>query len=273
VLLTRAGAEVPVEVSSGLAGAGEGVFFSVFLHDISARKQVERMKDEFIATVSHELRTPLTSISASLALLADGMAGELPAGARGLVNVANASSARLVRLVGDVLDLQKIEAGRMDVRCELQPLLPVAQSALASMACFAAQAGVSLACHAAPGTSRLRAAIDRDRITQVLTNLLSNAIKFSEPGGTVSLALEAHEGWVCLAVSDRGAGIPGHFRERVFQRFAQADGADSRRQGGTGLGLSISKRLVEEHGGRIRFDSVEGEGTTFYVELPAERAP
>jgi PAS domain S-box-containing protein len=273
VLLTRAGAEVQVEVSSGLAGAGEGIFFSVFLHDISARKQVERMKDEFIATVSHELRTPLTSISASLALLADGMAGELPAGARGLVDVANASSARLVRLVGDVLDLQKIEAGRMDVRCELQPLLPVGQSALAAMACIAAQAGVSLACHAAPGTSRLRAAIDRDRITQVLTNLLSNAIKFSEPGGTVTLALEAHEDWVCLAVSDRGAGIPGHFRERVFQRFAQANGADSRRQGGTGLGLSISKRLVEEHGGRIRFDSVEGEGTTFYVELPAERAP
>src|SRR5206468_9648078 len=117
---------------------------SVFLHDISARKRVERMKDEFIATVSHELRTPLTSISASLELLADGMAGELPAGARGLVGVANASSARLVRLIGDVLDLQKIEAGRMDMRRDVQPLLPVAESALAAMQCFAAQAGVAL---------------------------------------------------------------------------------------------------------------------------------
>jgi PAS domain S-box-containing protein len=269
LLLTRAGAEVPVDMSTGLAGTGEGIFFSVFLHDISARKRVERMKDEFIATVSHELRTPLTSISASLALLADGMAGELPPGARGLVDVANASSERLVRLVGDVLDLQKIEAGQMDVRRELQPLLPVAQAALEAMGCLAGQAGVALVCHAAPGAARLRAAIDRDRITQVLTNLLSNAVKFSQRGGTVTLALEGHAGWVRIAVSDHGAGIPEHFRARVFHRFAQADGADSRRQGGTGLGLSICKSIVEEHGGRIRFDSVQGEGTTFYVELPA----
>ncbi|WP_051971701.1 ATP-binding protein [Massilia sp. 9096] len=269
VLLTRAGAEVPVEVSTGLAGTGEGLFFSVFLHDISARKRVERMKEEFIATVSHELRTPLTSISASLALLADGMAGELPSGARGLVDVADASSKRLVRLVSDVLDLQKIEAGQMDVRREVQPLLPVTQGALETMAGFAGQAAVTLVCHAEPGAERLRAAIDRDRITQVLTNLVSNAVKFSRRGGTVTLALEGHDGWVRIAVSDQGAGIPEHFRARVFHRFAQADGADSRRQGGTGLGLSICKSIVEEHGGRIRFDSVHGQGTTFYVELPA----
>jgi len=269
LLLTRADAEVPVEMSTGLAGTGEGIFFSVFLHDISARKRVERMKEEFVATVSHELRTPLTSISASLALLADGMAGELPPGARGLVDVANASSERLVRLVGDVLDLQKLEAGQMDVRREVQPLLPVAEGALAAMQCFAAQAGIALACHVAPGAARLRAAVDCDRITQVLTNLLSNAVKFSRHGGTVTLALEGHEDWIRIAVSDHGAGIPEHFRARVFQRFAQADGADSRRQGGTGLGLSICKSIVEEHGGSIRFDSVPGEGTTFHVELPA----
>ncbi|HEX8789108.1 MAG TPA: ATP-binding protein, partial [Telluria sp.] len=103
---------------------------------------------------------------------------------------------------------------------------------------------------------------------QVLTNLLSNAIKFSEPGGAVALSLEAADGQLLLAVADQGAGIPDHFRERVFQRFAQADGADSRRKGGTGLGLSISKSIVEEHGGRIWFDSVEGQGTTFHVALP-----
>jgi PAS domain S-box-containing protein len=268
VLVTREGREIPVEMSTGLAGTGEGVFFSVFLHDISARKQVERMKNEFVATVSHELRTPLTSISASLALLADGMAGELPADAQGLVDIANASSTRLVRLIGDVLDIQKMEAGSMESRPTPQPVLPVARGALAAMQGFADQAGVALACQAAPGTEDLRAAIDRDRITQVLTNLLSNAIKFSEPGGAVALSLEAADGQLLLAVADQGAGIPDHFRERVFQRFAQADGADSRRKGGTGLGLSISKSIVEEHGGRIWFDSVEGQGTTFHVALP-----
>jgi PAS domain S-box-containing protein len=269
ILMTRDGREIPVEMSTGLAGTGEGVFFSVFLHDISARKQVERMKNEFVATVSHELRTPLTSISASLALLADGMAGELPKDAQGLVDVANASSERLVRLIGDVLDIQKMESGGMDFDMSPQPVLPVADSALAAMQGFADQAGVALACHATLDARQARASIDRDRITQVLTNLLSNAIKFSEPGGKVDLSLEVRDGEVRLAVADRGAGIPVDFRERVFQRFAQADGADSRRKGGTGLGLSICKSIVEEHGGRIWFDSVEGEGTAFYVALPA----
>jgi signal transduction histidine kinase len=115
----------------------------------------------------------------------------------------------------------------------------------------------------------MRASIDRDRITQVLTNLLSNAIKFSEPGGRVELSVEAGNGEVLLAVADGGAGIPEAFRGRVFQRFAQADGADSRRKGGTGLGLSICKSIVEEHGGRIWFDSLEGKGATFHVALPA----
>jgi PAS domain S-box-containing protein len=269
ILVTRDGREIPVEMSTGLAGTGEGVFFSVFLHDISARKQVERMKNEFVATVSHELRTPLTSISASLALLADGMAGELPKDAQGLVEVANASSARLVRLIGDVLDIQKMESGRVDVDMAVQPVLPVAESALAAMRGFADQAGVVLACKAAPEARHMRAPIDRDRITQVLTNLLSNAIKFSEPGGRVELSVEAGNGEVLLAVADGGAGIPEAFRGRVFQRFAQADGADSRRKGGTGLGLSICKSIVEEHGGRIWFDSLEGKGATFHVALPA----
>jgi PAS domain S-box-containing protein len=267
-MLARDGREIPVELTTGLAGAGGGVFLSLFLHDITERKEIARMKDEFVATVSHELRTPLTAISASLALLADGMAGELPADARGLVAVANASSGRLVRLIGDVLDIQKMEAGRMGFERAVQPLMPVAESAVASMQSVAAQAGVTLACVAAPGADALVAEVDRDRLAQVLTNLLSNAIKFSEPGTMVRTRLEAYGDCARLAVVDEGAGIPEAFRARVFQRFAQADGADSRRQGGTGLGLSICKTIVEEHGGNIWFDSAEGMGTTFYVELP-----
>jgi signal transduction histidine kinase len=226
------------------------------------------MKDEFVATVSHELRTPLTAISASLALLADGMAGELPPDAQGLVDVANASSGRLVRLVGDVLDIQKMDAGGMAFERAVQPLLPLAEDAVAAMRSFAARSGIALSCVATPGAEGVRVDVDRDRLAQVLTNLLSNAIKFSGPGSTVRTRVEASGAAVRLAVADEGTGIPEAFRERVFQRFAQADGADSRRQGGTGLGLSICRTIVEELGGSIWFDSAEGIGTTFYVELP-----
>ena len=131
ILVRRDGAEITAEMTVGLVGTGEGVFFSVFLHDVSGRKEVERMKNEFVSTVSHELRTPLTAISASLSLLADGMAGELPADAQGLVDVASASSERLVRLIGDVLDIQKMEAGQMDYRRADQPMLPIVAGAVA----------------------------------------------------------------------------------------------------------------------------------------------
>jgi signal transduction histidine kinase len=133
---------------------------------------------------------------------------------------------------------------------------------------FAGQAGVRLAFEAGPGADGLRADVDRDRLTQVLANLLSNAIKFSGSGAEVLTRLDAQGETLRIAVTDHGIGIPAAFHDRVFQRFAQADSADSRKKGGTGLGLSICRTIVEEHGGRIWFDSVEGEGTTFYVELP-----
>jgi PAS domain S-box-containing protein len=269
VLARRDGVEITAEMTTGLVGTGEGVFFSVFLHDVSERKQVERMKSEFVSTVSHELRTPLTAISASLSLLADGMAGELPEDARGLVGIANASSERLVRLIGDVLDIQKMEAGQMDYQRVVQPVAAIAEGAVAAMDSFAAQAGVGLAFEAGEGAHGLCANVDRDRLTQVLTNLLSNAIKFSETGGAVLTRLEGHGEVLRIAVIDHGAGIPEAFRGRVFQRFAQADSADSRRKGGTGLGLSICRTIVEEHGGRIWFESSEGRGTAFFIELPA----
>jgi PAS domain S-box-containing protein len=268
-LVRRDGTELTAEMTVGLVGTGEGVFFSVFLHDVSERKEIERLKNEFVATVSHELRTPLTAISASLSLLADGMAGELPEDARGLVGVASASSERLVRLIGDVLDIQKMEAGQMAYHRAPQPLQPILEAALAAMDSFAAQAGVTLGFEAGEGAGALRAEVDRDRLTQVLTNLLSNAIKFSDTGGAVLTRLEAQGGTLQVSVTDHGAGIPEAFRGRIFQRFAQADAADSRRKGGTGLGLSICKTIVEEHGGRIRFETAEGQGTTFFVELPA----
>ncbi len=268
LMINRQGIEFPIEMTAALAGGSDGVFFAVFLHDISGRKKVERMKSEFVATVSHELRTPLTSIRASLSMLAEGMAGELPPDVAQLVNLANESSERLVRMVNDVLDLQKIEAGGMHFERRPQLLLPVAEHALDSMQGYAGQHGVRLALECSESARDLAAAIDRDRLVQVLTNLLSNAVKFSPRDGTVTLVLAEHGEWARLAVRDQGAGIPAEFQARVFQRFAQADGADTRQKGGTGLGLSITKSLVEEHGGRIGFETEAGKGTTFMVDLP-----
>ncbi|MEN3274555.1 MAG: hypothetical protein V7631_345 [Massilia sp.] len=273
LVINRQGVEFPIEMTAGLASGGDETFFAVFLHDISERKKVERLKSEFVATVSHELRTPLTSIRASLSLLADGYAGELPPDVAGLIKIAHQSTERLVRLVNDVLDIQKIEAAGMHFERDPQPLLPVAQYALEGMEGYAQENGVTLRLECVEAARGLAAAIDHDRLVQVLTNLLSNAIKFSPRGATVTLVLAAHDGCARLSVRDQGGGIPAAFQPRVFQRFAQADGADTRQKGGTGLGLSISKSLVEEHGGRIGFETAEGKGTTFMVDLPLAGAP
>jgi PAS domain S-box-containing protein len=268
IVINRQGVEFPIEMTAGLAMGTDGSFFAVFLHDISERRKVDQLKSEFVATVSHELRTPLTSIRASLSMLADGIAGELPPDVGGLIQIAHESCERLVRLVNDVLDVQKIEAGSMQFERHAQPLLPVAEHALAGMQAYAGQMGVTLALDCQPQARALSAAIDHDRLVQVLTNLLSNAVKFSPRGATVTLALSAHADGARLSVRDQGNGIPPAFRPRVFQRFAQADGADTRQKGGTGLGLSISKSLVEEHGGQISFETGQGVGTTFHVDLP-----
>jgi signal transduction histidine kinase len=257
-----------VEVTAGLAGSGDKAFFATFVRDISERKKIERMKSEFVATVSHELRTPLTSIRASLSMLADGMAGELTPDIQALVDISYQSCERLVRLVNDVLDIQKIEAGKMEFALREENLLPLAEHAVSAMQGYAQQHGVALTAQAGEGAAALTALVDPDRITQVLTNLLSNAIKFSQRGQQVRLKLEAEGQRARIAVEDHGAGIPADFMDRVFQPFAQADGADSRQNGGTGLGLSICKSIVEQHGGAISFTTRQGEGTTFVVELP-----
>ncbi|QAU34473.1 ATP-binding protein [Janthinobacterium sp. 17J80-10] len=272
IVMNRQGVEFPVEMTAGLAGTSETAFFSAFLHDISERKKVEQMKNEFVSTVSHELRTPLTSIRASLAMLADGTAGELPDDTKGLIDIAYQSCERLVRLVNDVLDIEKIESGNMQFEQVPQPLLPLVDQALEAMQGYAQQFGVALQRHVEPQSTGLIAAVDRDGMAQVLTNLISNAVKFSPRGGQVDVHLAAHDGRARLSVVDRGCGIPEAFRDRVFQKFAQADSGDSRQKGGTGLGLSICKSIVEEHGGTIAFESIAGAGTSFHVLLPLVQA-
>lgn len=272
-VINRQGFEFTVEVTVVLAGEGEDAFFSMFLHDISERKRVDRMKNEFVSTVSHELRTPLTSIHASLSMLDQGMAGELPPDAAGLIRIAGQSCDRLMRMVNDLLDIQKIEAGQMSYRRDAQPLAPLVRHVADAMAGQARQTGALLRLDLPPGAEGVHAEIDHDRMVQVLSNLVSNAIKFTPDGKYVTLGIAQRPGWARLSVTDEGPGIPPEFQDRVFERFAQADSADSRKKGGSGLGLSISKAIVEEHGGTITFETKANLGTRFTVELPLAPTP
>jgi PAS domain S-box-containing protein len=236
------------------------------VRDITERKKVERMKHEFVSIVSHELRTPLTSIRGALGLVANGVAGAIPPQAQTMINIAHTNSERLVRLINDILDIEKIESGHM--LFDLQPiaLLPVVEQAIADNRAYGAQFGVTFILEATAPDVHVNA--DRDRLLQVLTNLLSNAAKFSLPNSTVTVAVTRLDSCVQIGVADRGFGIPEEFHNRIFQKFAQADSSDTRRKGGTGLGLSITKAIVERCGGRIWFTSEVGHGTTFYVDLP-----
>jgi signal transduction histidine kinase len=233
-------------------------------------RSLSRLKDEFVSTVSHELRTPLTSIRASLALLADGMEGEISGEAKELVSIANNSCERLVRMISDLLDIEKIESGKMHFELTRQPLQPLLEQAIDATTGYADQFGVPLLLQGLQDTEEeIMVKVDRDRMTQVLVNLLSNAIKFSPVNVPVCLKVTRPPERICLSVIDRGPGIPADFRSRIFQKFAQADSSNTRRLGGSGLGLSISKRIVEQHGGEIGFRDWPGGGTEFYVELPA----
>jgi PAS domain S-box-containing protein len=232
--------------------------------DIEARKAVERMKNEFIATVNHELRSPITSVLGSLGLVRSGRLGALPSEAQKLVELAYANSERLIALVNDILDIERIEAGRMDVRLEQVDLAALLPRAIELNAAYAERLGVRLELAPKAGASAVPVRADPDRLMQVLTNLLSNAAKYSPRGGAVTLAAADAGKAVRISVSDNGPGIPPEFRERLFGKFEQAD----RAHGGTGLGLAISKALVERMEGGIGCDSEPGRGSTFWVELP-----
>ncbi len=234
--------------------------------DITERKEVDRMKNEFISTVSHELRTPLTSIRGSLGLLLGGAAGELPEQARALLDIANNNSERLVRLINDILDIEKIESGKMHFDMQTVDVRALVAEAVEANRGFAQQYGVTYRISSDGGA--VRALLDHDRITQVVTNLLSNAAKFSPQGANVEVGIHSSERKVRVQVSDHGAGVPEAFQAKVFEKFSQADASDTRQKGGTGLGLSICKAIVEKHGGRIGFESVSGKGATFFFELP-----
>lgn len=267
VYLSKDGTELPVEVFLQLVEEGDGQrLFVAIARDLTERRKIDKLKSEFISTVSHELRTPLTSIRGSLGLLRGGVAGELPQQVKPMIEIAYSNAERLVRLINDILDMEKIESGKMHFEFKALELMPLINQALAANHGYGEQHQVRFALGAAlPG---VRVNVDTDRLSQVLANLLSNAAKFSPPGEEVTVSVKECGPLLRVEVSDHGPGIPEEFRARIFQKFSQADSSDTKQKGGTGLGLSITKAIVEKMGGNIGFVSEAGRGTTFFFELP-----
>lgn len=264
--IRKDGSAFPIDIAITEMWLGEERHFCSIMRDITERKKVDRMKNEFISTVSHELRTPLTSIRGALGLVSSGMAGELSAQAQPLMDIAVKNCDRLVRLINDILDIEKIEANRMEFSIQSIGLMELVNQVVDSNRVYASEYGANIVVSdMVPGTV---VQVDEDRFTQALTNLLSNAAKFSPQSGTIRVATQARNDGVRVSVSDEGPGIPEAFQKQIFDKFSQADGSDTRQKGGSGLGLSITKAIIEKLGGHIAFETREGKGTTFHVDLP-----
>lgn len=232
--------------------------------DIGERRAVDRMKNEFVSTVSHELRTPLTSIRGALGLLVSGRLGEFPTKATRLLEIAASNTDRLVRLINDILDIEKMESGNVTMVKVPTDGADLVQQAVESMQQLAEQAGITLSVSAVPAPVE----VDRDRVLQTLTNLIGNAIKFSPSQSTIRVSVQPAEGAVVFRVSDQGRGIPPEKLEAVFERFQQVDASDSRDKGGSGLGLAICRSIVRQHGGEMSVQSQMGIGSEFTFTIP-----
>ena len=246
--------------STGILSIGE---------DITERHAIDRMKDEFISVVSHELRTPLTSIHGALDLLATGLVDPQSDRGQHVFSLAVENTHRLVQLVNDILELERLESGKIQLHQAAISTCELIQQAYELMALTVERENIQIEIAA----TDLQIWADSDRLLQVLTNLLSNAIKFSDPGSTVWIVAEATElpegNYIKFAVKDQGRGIPSEEVEHIFERFHQVDASDSRGKGGTGLGLAICRSIVQQHGGHIWAQSVLGEGSCFYFTIPS----
>nr|WP_329605192.1 PAS domain S-box protein [Undibacterium hunanense] len=260
------GSLFPLDVSmSAVKRQGKPLYIGL-MRDITERKRIEQIKNEFISTVSHELRTPLTSISGALGLISGGALGSFPDRIQQMLDIAIKNCLRLTFLINDLLDMEKLSAGKMVFHFQTVPLSDVLVQAIESNQTFGAQRQVSLRlAHPVPAVN---ISVDIQRFMQVLSNLLSNAIKYSPENGMVDITTIASERRVRINVIDHGAGVPNEFRDRIFQKFAQADSSDTRQNGGTGLGLAITRELVERMDGNIGFESRPGRGAKFYIDLP-----
>ena len=264
------GHTIPVEVFlQYIAPPGEHARFVAIVRDITERKKMERLKSEFVSTVSHELRTPLTSIRGALGLVNAGITGALPDKAREMIDIACKNSDRLTQLINDILDIEKIESGRMQFELHRHSLRRLLEQSIDTNRAYGQQYRVDFRLQ--PGDAEVVANVDASRFMQVMSNLLSNAAKFSPADSEVEVKLETQDSLARISVRDHGSGIPLEFQSRIFQKFSQADSSDTRAKGGTGLGLSISKAIIEQFGGRIDYETGK-EGTTFFFDLPVSEA-
>jgi len=264
------GSAIPVEYSaSPIVEEGRLSGIVVAFQDISERRRLERMKDEFISTVSHELRTPLTALRASLGLISSGSLDKRPEKRNQMIEMAIGSCDRLVRLVNDILDFDSVEKGKLPLDRKPVEAKDLLRRAADVAHAAAKHARISLRIDAPPAL----VLADEERILQVVNELVTNAIKFSPPETEIRLAAEAvGENEFCILVEDQGRGIAAEKLERIFERFQQGDASDSRAKGGTGLGLALCRSIVEQHGGRIWAESVPGQGSRFLFTLPAAAA-
>lgn len=234
------------------------------LEDITERRQIRQMKDEFISLVSHELRTPLASIQGSLGLLVSGILDDRPNTAKQMLEIASLDTERLTRLVNNILDLNRLEAGQVEINPQWHQAADLIQQAIDTVRAIAEENEITLS----TTKTEVRVWADSDWIVQTLVNLLANGIKFSPPQSTIEITTHNQGKEVLWQIRDRGRGIPAHKLEQIFSRFQQVRFSDGRQQRGTGLGLSICRRIVELHGGRIWAESKPGNGSTFSFTLP-----
>ncbi len=234
--------------------------------DTTERKKVDRLKSEFVATVSHELRTPLTSIRGSLGLLHSESFGPLTEGGKDLIEIALNNSERLINLVNDILDVEKLQSGELEFDFQTLDLSELVTEVTKINVGFADKFNTRFVLDLASPSTRVQG--DANRLTQVIANLLSNAAKFSPEGSEVKISVTQNGDMAKVSVSDSGPGIPDEFRKHLFQRFSQVDSSDVRQKGGTGLGLNISRSIIERHNGEIDFESEVNVGSTFFFTLP-----
>ncbi|HEY4000842.1 MAG TPA: PAS domain S-box protein [Candidatus Xenobia bacterium] len=250
--------------ASPIVVGGQTTGAVIIFRDVGKREELDRLKDEFVSIVSHELRTPLTSMRGSLGMLSSGLMGPLNDKAARMLQIAISNTDRLIRLIGDMLDLERISAGQVGLRCDDVRVEDLLRAAVDAVAAGADKAHVRIEMAAADRAAWL----DSDRMVQALTNLLDNAIKFSSSGSVVRLRASDVDHELRISVQDEGPGIPPDMLRRVFDRFQQVDGSDTRAKGGTGLGLAICEAIVSQHRGRIWAESAVGKGSTFCISLP-----
>ncbi|MFT6466641.1 PAS domain-containing protein [Halopseudomonas sp.] len=265
--IRKDGSRYPVRLQGMLSQDPDGrpVIWSL-VEDITERRRLDKMKDQFIATVSHELRTPLTSINGSLGLLAGGAVGPLPEKAISLVKTAHRNTHRLATLINDLLDMEKLVAGKMQMTLSRQLLAPLIAEAVESMAGYSEQHKVHI--QITEDLPAILLNIDGPRLIQALTNLLSNAVKFSPKGESVELSTSLSDGDIQIFIRDHGPGVAPIFHTQLFQRFSQADSSDTRKMPGTGLGLAITREICRQLGGEVDYRDAADGGAVFCISLP-----